>query len=397
MRILNISAQKPHSTGSGIYLSELVKSFEKSGHRQGVVAGVYYEDEVKFPEGVKFYPVYFGTEKLPFKIPGMSDEMPYESTRYCEMTEEMVEQFKHAFFEVIDKAVEGLNPDMILCHHLYLLTAFIRERYKDKLIFGICHNTDIRQFIKTDLKRDFICSKMKELDAVFVPGKEQERAVLENYCVVKEKVRLIGTGYNHELFYPRKKQTITHKYTITFVGKISVKKGVESLIKSLNYLPYKREDLVLNLIGGAGDKAEYEEIFTLAKSAPYEVRFLGAMDQERLADYYSNTDIMILPSFSEGIPLVIVEAMACGAKIVVSNLPGLKEWMKCHIKDAPITFVDLPPITCADEVKAKDLPGYEKRLSIGIIESLTNQDDNIPDMKNLTWDNIAAKILSMVD
>ena len=82
MRILTITAQKPNSTGSGVYLTELVKNFAKNGHKQAALAGVYREDQVEFPEGVRFYPVYFQTEELPFPIPGMSDEMPYESTVY---------------------------------------------------------------------------------------------------------------------------------------------------------------------------------------------------------------------------------------------------------------------------------------------------------------------------
>ncbi|HIW21353.1 MAG TPA: glycosyl transferase family 1, partial [Candidatus Dorea intestinavium] len=154
MRILNISAQKPHSTGSGVYLRELVKVFQKKGYQQGVVPGVYTDDKVEFPREVAFYPVYFNQGKLPFNIPGMSDEMPYKSTKYSEMTSEMVKLFKEEFLQVIDQAVKELNPDIILCHHLYLLTAFVREKYPNKKIFGICHNTDIRQFIKTDLKRD---------------------------------------------------------------------------------------------------------------------------------------------------------------------------------------------------------------------------------------------------
>ena len=59
MKILSISTQKPHSTGSGVYLTELVKSFDHSGHEQAVVAGVYHEDVLEFPEPVRAYPVYY--------------------------------------------------------------------------------------------------------------------------------------------------------------------------------------------------------------------------------------------------------------------------------------------------------------------------------------------------
>ena len=43
MRILSITAQKPNSTGSGVYLTELVKEYALLGHEQAVVAGVYRE------------------------------------------------------------------------------------------------------------------------------------------------------------------------------------------------------------------------------------------------------------------------------------------------------------------------------------------------------------------
>ena len=51
MKILTITAQKPHSTGSGFYLTEMVKGFATLGHEQAVLAGVYREDTVDFPTG----------------------------------------------------------------------------------------------------------------------------------------------------------------------------------------------------------------------------------------------------------------------------------------------------------------------------------------------------------
>ena len=114
MKILSVTAQKPDSTGSGIYLTELVRGFKKKGITQSVIAGVTKADQVCLPEGVSFYPVYFESEQLPYPITGMSDEMPYPSTRYSDLTEEMTETFRNAFGEVLKKAVEELDPDVIL-------------------------------------------------------------------------------------------------------------------------------------------------------------------------------------------------------------------------------------------------------------------------------------------
>ena len=145
MKILSITAQKPNSTGSGVYLTELVRQFARDGHEQAVVAGVYEEDRIELPEGVGFFPVLFESRELPYPIVGMSDEMPYRSTRYCDMTREMTRQFQDAFLKAIEKAVDALEPDLILCHHLYLLTAMARERFKEQKVYGFCHNTDLRQ------------------------------------------------------------------------------------------------------------------------------------------------------------------------------------------------------------------------------------------------------------
>ena len=49
MRILSITAQKPNSTGSGVFLTELVKELAAKGHEQAVVAGVYKEDKTEVP------------------------------------------------------------------------------------------------------------------------------------------------------------------------------------------------------------------------------------------------------------------------------------------------------------------------------------------------------------
>ena len=89
MKILNVIAQKPSSTGSGIYLTELVAQFKDKGHEQEIICATYFDDEINiksFDSGndrmIKFNKVIFDTEDLPLKIAGMSDVMPYESIKY---------------------------------------------------------------------------------------------------------------------------------------------------------------------------------------------------------------------------------------------------------------------------------------------------------------------------
>ena len=392
MKILSISAQKPSSTGSGVYLTELVKEIALLGHEQAVVAGVYKDDETNFPEGVAFHPVYFCTDGLPYPIVGMSDEMPYTSTRYCDMTEEMVEQFRNAFLKVLVPLVDEFKPDIILTHHLYLLTAIVRKTFLDLKVYGFCHNTDLRQMIKTDLEREFISEEVRKLDRIFVPQTAQEKGVLKVYDVEPEKIHILGMGYNNKVFRmtgDKKEDGVTR---IVFAGKIAEKKGVMCFIRSLEYLPYKKEELEIKLAGGAGNEIEYKEICRMAHHCKYDIEFLGRLPQAELAKYYNMSDIFVLPSFFEGLPLTVIEALACGDRVVMTKLPGIPEWLSENALHADIRYVELPQMINADEPIKEELPAFEKRLAKVLMESIETKERIIADVSKISWESMAREV-----
>ena len=244
MRILSITAQKPSSTGSGVYLTEVVKALAAEGHQQAVVAGITSEDHPEFPENTAFYPVYYGTEELPFPVAGMSDEMPYTSTRYCDFTEPMTQQFKNAFLKKIRQAVTDLNLDLILCHHLYLLTALVRESFPDRTVCGFCHNTDLRQMEKNPVNREWIRKRIPLLDKIFVPQKPQADKTVDIYGVDPGEIVTVGMGYNDGIFHidsdarakKERRAEEDGEKLLVFAGKIAEKKGVMSLIRALDKL-----------------------------------------------------------------------------------------------------------------------------------------------------------------
>ena len=124
MRVLHITAQKPNSTGSGVYMSGLIDSMDKLGHEQAVIAGIDVRDNRNsFKDNIKYYPMIYNTDKLPFPVIGMSDNMPYESTKYKELTPYMVEQIKYEFLRTLNKALDEFKPELIICNHLYLTTS----------------------------------------------------------------------------------------------------------------------------------------------------------------------------------------------------------------------------------------------------------------------------------
>lgn len=394
MRILSVTAQKVDSTGSGVYLTELVKGFAKAGHKQAVICGTTWQDSVSLPEGVAVYPTYYNTEELPFPICGMSDEMPYESTRYCDLTDEMTEQLFAAFRRTIREAVESFRPDVILCHHLYFLTALVRQMYPDIPVYGQCHGSDLRQFKKNFWQHALIYSEISRLDGIFALHEEQKQLICRMFGIPEERVTVMGTGYNSDVFHIRediKEKTDPEKIRLIFAGKISEKKGVMSLMRALQYLQ-QPDRYELYLAGGAGNAEEFEKICHLGLVAPCHVEFLGKLNHQQLAEELNASDIFVLPSFYEGLPLVLIEAMACGLRAICTDLPGIRPWMNKAIPRNGVLFVKPPEMRNEDEPVEESLPGFEKRLATAIQTVMFQREADQEQVRNVSWDALCNKM-----
>ncbi len=390
MKILSITAQKPHSTGSGVYLTELVKSFAQMGHTQAVIAGVYPDDTIAFPPEVAFFPVYFRSQALPFPIAGMSDEMPYESTIYRQMTDEMLEGFAKAFLETAQQAVESFQPDIILCHHLYFLTALIRHKFPNRYVVAICHGTGLRQLQKHSLRQDFILEHLQSLDHVFALHTSQKEVIQKICGIDSQKISVIGTGYNSAVF---RELDLPRKPAVIFAGKLAEKKGVMSLLRAIRQI---QAPFPLKLAGGAGNEQELIEIHQLADACHHPVEFLGRLDQPHLAEAFNRCTLFVLPSFYEGLPLVILEAMACGLNVVCTDIPGVKTWLDNSIPGHNVHFVSLPEMRNADEPNPESLPAFEAALAKEIEACLALGSPPSFDLQHLSWNGVCSRILQFI-
>lgn len=396
MKILSITAQRPNSTGSGVYLTGIVNGFAGLSERQAVVAGIEEGETVDLPEGAVFFPVCYKSDELPFPVLGMSDEMPYESTRYRDMNAKMTEQFRTVFLKKVKEAVDYLKPDLILCHHLYYLTALVREAFPRHRVAGICHGTGLRQMKKISFMREYISSQVQKLDEIYALQANQKKEISKVYGVDEQKIKIIGTGYNSHIFYPpdEKEDGRDHKKVLIFAGKLSEKKGVMSLLRSLEYVGLPADALRVVLAGGAGSREEHEIVRGLSKRCPYEVVETGRLPQEQLASEFRKADVFVLPSFYEGLPLVILEAMACGLKVVATKLPGISEWLDEYVPDNGIRYVLPPGFRNADEPEKAELPAFEKMLGETIQEAVEGREQRV-DVRRLSWEAVCQRITDL--
>lgn len=400
MKILSITAQKPDSTGSGVYLTELVHALDRQGHTQAVVAGICRKDIISLPADVSVYPVFYETDELPFPVAGMSDEMPYPSTRYSDMTEEMTRQFTEAFRQQIQHAVTMLHPDIILCHHLYLLTAIVCDICPDIPVYAICHGSDLRQLKKNPKNRSYILAQLSRLNGILALHQEQKTQICNTFSCAPESVHIIGTGYNSDIFYTdtaiiRKEEPLS----LLFAGKLSEKKGVFCLLRSLQYFTVP---ITLSFAGGYGNAAEYKKICQLAEqitaAAPSqkEVHFLGKLNHMQLAREMNRHQIFVLPSFYEGLPLVTMEALACGMRVVCTDLPGIRPWMAENLPENNVVFVTPPRMHHEDEPLTADLVPFEQRLAAAIQKAVHMTPEQPEHMQQLSWNGLAQRLISIV-
>lgn len=398
MNILHIITQKPNSTGSGVYLSGIVNEFEKMGHKQAVIAGIDIEDNRNcFDENIDFYPVIFNRYPLNFSVVGMSDSMPYKSTRYRDLDRLQVETIKSEFKKNIDIAVERLKPDIVICHHLYLLTSFVRSLIKDIKVVSICHGTCLRQFKTIDLEKEMILEGISGLDLIFALHDEQKNDIINTFSVDKNKVVVIGSGYNDKIFYDKKYFTSNEKINISYAGKICESKGLKSLINSLNLLNYPEDFIELNFAGNGSDAKTYNEILDMAIKSKYKVNFVGKLNQNDLAELFNRSQLFILPSFYEGLPIVALEALACGDDVILTKISGVKEWLGDTINNTKkIDYVELPAMVGQGVPKEDEVLDFEKRLAKSIssrIDLISHRDkkDELS-MRDKTWDALAVRI-----
>src|SRR6056297_1646698 len=258
-RILHILAQRPEKTGSGIFLQNIVKTAAEQGYEQAVIAGVPADLE-KVELGAvaeqKFYPVKFKTEKIPFPVVGMSNVMPYRSEKYNNLKAEQLKKWKIGFEEQITKAVKEFKPDVILAHHLWILTSFLSELVTDIPIKAICHGTGLRQLNQAEKYADYVIAGCKKVDRIFALNIDQKQKISSLYDINPNKISVIGSGYDSDIFYPSNNRQNSNPIQIVYAGKISCSKGLKSLIRVCSSLS-SEFDLELKLVGGgSGEEAE---------------------------------------------------------------------------------------------------------------------------------------------
>ncbi len=366
MKILHLLSQRPECTGSGVYLQNVIDLARRAGHQNMLLAGIPAGPSPCLPclDGQESCYLTFSGGELPFPVAGMSDVMPYESSRFIDLDAEAIEEYQNAFAGKIAEAVSFFRPDIIHSHHLWLMTGTARLLLPDIPMVTTCHSTDLRQYINCPHLREKVTGPCRKIDRVMALSNDQVGRIEALYGIDPERIRVVGGGFNGTLFVEGEKQPVP-PCEVVYAGKLSRSKGVPWLLRTIKRL----DNLPLRLhLLGSGSGEEEEECQALAAELGGRVILHGRVSQQELAGLLGKSHLFILPSFYEGLPLVLLEALACGCRIVTTDLPGCRAIFG-NSKSDLVELVALPPLEEVDKPFDKDWP----QLEIMLAEAISRQ------------------------
>ena len=373
-------------TGSGIYLEALIRESQKHGFSTfrvaGVPAGSIHPAEEGHQTNGSY--VFFESESLNFPVTGMSDVMPYGSSLFKELKGKRLTAYKSAFTRVLQSAENRFNPDIIHTNHLFLLSALVRKLFPGVPVVATCHGTDLRQYNNCTHLRAYVKRYCRALDRIIALTTDQQTEISRLYGIPSEKIVVVGGGYDQEMF-TRAPKAPAGTVQLLYAGKFNRSKGVPWLLRSL--MKIRHGDWHLHMAGG-GNGPEFDECIDLAEKLGNQVTNHGYVTHRRLSELMKKAHVQVLPSFFEGLPLVLFEGLASGCRIITTDLSGFSEIFGRANKDT-IDLIQLPPLETIDRPYQKD----EARLENVLCTSILNM---IAAVKNFpeTDDPQARKIAS---
>ncbi|HVB45956.1 MAG TPA: glycosyltransferase family 4 protein [Streptosporangiaceae bacterium] len=156
---------------------------------------------------------------------------------------------------------------------------------------------------------------------VFTEG--QRTAISAKYRLDPGKVVVIPNGVDTSFFRPgdrRLPSTADSRPRLLFVGRLSSQKNLGQLLHALDGVSDRFDT---TLVGGGEQEAELKQ--AVAEMRLKNVRFHGPANGTGLLELYRRADVFVLPSEREGMPLVLLEALAMGLPIVATDIPGSRE------------------------------------------------------------------------
>lgn len=183
-------------------------------------------------------------------------------------------------------------------------------------------------------------SVIRSSDRIVSPTPAEAANLVRLYGADPARIRVVPPGVDRSVFVPQPKRRARSRLRLSgarlllFAGRLQPLKGpdvaIRTLARAVARAPASTKDLVLAVLGGpSGVDTGTQEVSQLMRLAADtgvgdRVLFFPPQPRERLADFLSAAEAVLVPSRSESFGLVALEAQACGTPVVASAVGGLR-------------------------------------------------------------------------
>jgi len=255
-----------------------------------------------------------------------------------------VEAFAYPVFPVISRAINGyvssmqltprvaaFKPDVVLAYWVYP-DGFAALRAAHKIgvpcvVGALGSDIHVRSGVNDRMTRQTIAG----VDALLTVSEAMRLTAISEFGAQPDRVHTVVNGFNTSVFYPRDQASVRAKFgipsderMIIYVGRFVEAKGLRELIQAFQQLARQDDKLSLALIGDGVMKAELVSLID-ASSLQGRVRIPGGQPPDQVAEWICASNVLTLPSWSEGYPNVVVEGLACGRPVVATDVGGTRE------------------------------------------------------------------------
>lgn len=241
---------------------------------------------------------------------------------------------QYSLFMLFKKLIKKRKIDLILAYNMIpegIASVRLAKIFKLPSVFWVIGD-DVNTFANYNTINFYLSKKCIE----------KSNIVLTNSKYLENKIKEISRKSTHvQTFYKgidvsnfknlppkdiliKKLELNSNKRYMLFVGSLTYRKGIYELVETFNIISKKYSDFNLIFIG---EEIEKEKI--VAKLENYgilnRVLFTGIIPYSEIASYMRIADLLVLPTWAEGLPNVVMEAMAAGVPVIATDVGGIPE------------------------------------------------------------------------
>ena len=166
-------------------------------------------------------------------------------------------------------------------------------------------------------------------DIIVAQTNNMKKRFLEIWPHIKS-LKIVPNALNLKTFKMKKIRKFSSSPSLTYVGGLRPVKGLEHLIEAFRQVLQEMPDVKLYLVGEGEDKGR---LLRLAKKLDVneKIIWVGQVNHEKVVEYLHLSWVFVLPSLSEGLPNVLLEAMACGVPCVATAVGGVPDIIENNV------------------------------------------------------------------